>query len=73
MVLYSSRPHRLLRPLIHGFHASARALVRADLLEFLNLGSWEPAAEPHEEESVAGEAAQGVRARCVGAAAGVRV
>ena len=48
MALSSSRPHHLLR----GFHASARALARAEPHEFAKpsgyLGSWEPAAEPRE-------------------------
>ncbi|CAD6258314.1 unnamed protein product [Miscanthus lutarioriparius] len=53
MALSSSRPHHhLLRPLLRGFHASARALARAEPHEFSKpsgyLGSWEPAAEPRE-------------------------
>jgi hypothetical protein len=52
MALSSSRPHRLLRPLLRGLHASAQALARAERHEFSSpsgyLGSWEPAAEPRE-------------------------
>ncbi|XP_066334919.1 uncharacterized protein [Miscanthus floridulus] len=53
MALSSSRAHHhLLRPLLRGFHASARALARAEPHEFSKpsgyLGSWEPAAEPRE-------------------------
>jgi hypothetical protein len=52
MALSSSRPHRLLRPLLSGFHASAQALARAEPHVFSKpsgyLGSWKPAAEPRE-------------------------
>ncbi|GJN28321.1 hypothetical protein PR202_gb16430 [Eleusine coracana subsp. coracana] len=52
MVLSSSRPHRLLRPLLRGFHASAQSLARAEPHEFAKpsgyLGSWEPAADPRD-------------------------
>jgi hypothetical protein len=52
MALSSSRPHRLLRPLLRGFHASEQALARAEPHEFSKpsgyLGSWEPAAELRE-------------------------
>jgi hypothetical protein len=52
MALSSSRPKHLLRPLLRGFHASARALARVEPHEFSKpseyLGSWEPAAEPRE-------------------------
>ncbi|WVZ54456.1 hypothetical protein U9M48_005244 [Paspalum notatum var. saurae] len=52
MALSSSRPHRFLRPLLRGFHASAQALARAEPHEFSEpsgyLGSWEPAEDPRE-------------------------
>ncbi|XP_062204778.1 uncharacterized protein LOC133906784 [Phragmites australis] len=52
MVRSSSRPHRLMCPLLRGFHASAQALVRPKLHEFSRPsgypGSWEPAGEPLE-------------------------
>ncbi|KAL5205746.1 hypothetical protein ABZP36_033955 [Zizania latifolia] len=48
----SSRPHRLLRPLLRGFHATAQALARPEPHEFSKpseyLGSWEPAGDPRE-------------------------
>ncbi|KAL6595591.1 hypothetical protein ACP70R_021552 [Stipagrostis hirtigluma subsp. patula] len=54
MALSASRPRHLLRPILRGLHASARALARAEPHEFSKpsgyLGSWEaaPAGEPRE-------------------------